>query len=203
MNRVQRAALIIPSSHHLIITQSQAPHSGRVTGTMKTNSRPLLLIAGILLAAGCSATQPGVQGDAAPLAPGVVLPAADQSISPLEEYRQALENLQEQRRQNESLARELVQLRQTVGELYERLAIEQQLRYEAELAAQALKNAASASSTSKEAVDRLRAELERTKTDLAAAQDEVKARREELMRIILEQQKWNKFVLDRIKPASP
>jgi len=169
---------------------------------MKTNSSSLLLITGIMLAAGCSATHPAVQGDPAPLAPGVVLPAADPSSSPLEEYRQALENLQNQRRENESLARELAQLRQTIGELYERLAVEQQLRYEAELAVQAQKTAAGASTESKQSVERLRAELERTKTDLASSQDEVKARREELMRIILEQQKWNKFVLDKIRPAT-
>jgi len=170
-------------------------------GTMKTNAIPVFLITGTLLAAGCSHSQPVVQSDSAPLAPAVVLPAADHESSPLEEYRQTLQNLQNQRRENESLTRELVQLRQTSAGLYERLAVEQQLRYEAELAAQALKSAAGASTESRQVVDNLRAELERTKTNLAAAQNEVKARREELMRIILEQQKWNKFVLERIKPS--
>ena len=149
-----------------------------------------LLIIGVALAAGCSHRQPGLRGDAVPLAAG----------SPLDEYRRTLQTLQQVQRENEQLMQELARAREDTAQLYERLALEQKLRADAQLALNALKASNQApAATPQEAAGTLQTELERTKTELAAARNELKARREELMKIILDQQKWNKYVLDRIK----
>ena len=153
---------------------------------MTTRIHALLIISAVL-AAGCS-HQPGLRDGAVPLAG-----------SPLDDYRRALQSLQQVQQENDDLVLQLARAREESAQLYERLAIEQKLRTEAEIALQAAKASPQTPATAQEALGKLQAELERTKADLAAARNEVKQRREDLMKIILEQQKWSKYVLERVK----
>jgi len=160
---------------------------------MKRSAQALLILGILLLTAGCS--RPDLAGNVVP-PPGLASPAA---ATPLEEYRRAILDLKQQQRDNETLRHDLAHSHQEVAELYDRLAQEQKLRRESELESEALKADMANADSSKQIVDTLRGQLDKAKADLAAADSEIKARREELMKIILEQQKWNKYVLERIK----
>ncbi|HUS57326.1 MAG TPA: hypothetical protein VM141_01630 [Planctomycetota bacterium] len=152
----------------------------------------LILILCTLAAAGCA----GSRHAAVKIAPRI------DALTPLEEHRRTLTALKEQQQHGESLKAQLVKACAELADANERLAQEQHLRQEAELALHAAKLQLETSPTSPQIVESLRTALEQSKTELAAAREEIKARREELLKLIVEQQNWNKYVLDKIRTRS-
>ena len=150
-----------------------------------------LVLLAALLAAGCRGAQPrGASADA---------PPAGAASTPLEDYRRILAVLREQQQQNDILRERYGRCQEEIADLYARLAIEQKLRREAELLLQSCKADAAAAETARDNAAKLQAALDQAQAQLAAAREELKNRREELMRIVLDQQQWNKYVLEKLK----
>jgi|GEM_PF-3357537 len=161
---------------------------------MKQRTRTALVIITFVAAAGCRTAQP-TSGNLAH--PEVVSQGV--STTPLEEYRRVFSALQEQERENRNLQERVRRFRDEINDLYARLAQEQKLRREAQLALSAAEAEVEAATTAQQTIDNLRSALDGKKTELAAVKAELKTRREELMKIILGQQEWNKYILDKLK----
>ena len=152
-----------------------------------------LILIGIIATAGCSTTQP-VSGSA------VSSQAARHSASTtLDQYRRIHAAFKELQRQTETLQERLATAGDETEELYARLAKEQKLRREAILQLESAKAEIDAAAHRQRTIDTLRAALDSTRAQLAATGIELKARREELMKIVLGQQEWNEFILEKLK----
>jgi chromosome segregation ATPase len=152
-----------------------------------------LILIGIIATAGCSTTQP-VSGSA------VSPQAARHSASTtLDQYRRIHAAFKELQRQAGALQERLATAGDETEELYARLAKEQKLRREAILQLESAKAEIDAATHRQRTIDTLRAALDSTRAQLAATGIELKARREELMKIVLGQQEWNEFILEKLK----
>jgi len=157
---------------------------------MKHTTTAALVIISAVAGAGCRTAQR--EPDATPA-------AGRSAPTPLEEYRRVFSALHEQQRDNRNLLERIARLREEIDELYARLAQEQKLRREAQLALDSAKAQVDAAAAAQQTISNLRTALDNSKTELAAVKTELKARREELMKIILGQQEWNKYILDKLK----
>jgi len=155
-------------------------------GTLTT----AVILAAAIGLAGCSAAQ------RAPLQRPTDAPPQP---SPLEDYRRVLAELKDQQHKNDVLRERLTAAQDEIDQLYIRLSREQKLRREAEVALDAAQAEIEAARTAAKTIADLQAALESTKAELAAAREEIKTRRAELMKLILEQQQWNRYVLDRLR----
>lgn len=120
--------------------------------------------------------------------------------TPLDEYRRVLSALREEERSSDVLRERLVVAQEEIDDLYTRLSREQTLRREAQVTLEASRAEIDAASTTQQTISNLQAALHAARAELATVNSELKARREELMKIVLEQQEWNRYVLDRLRP---
>jgi len=168
------------------------------TQSMKQRTTTLLII-GIVAAAGCHTAQPTPDGSGRAEPTPHSKRASRPASTLLNEYRRVFSAFQEQQRENNNLRERFATSREEINELYERLAQEQKLRREAQLALDLAKAEIEAATAAKQTIKGLRTALDAKKTELAAVKTELKNRREELMKIILGQQEWNKYILDKLK----
>lgn len=150
-------------------------------------------IAAAMLLTGCSAARP-THGTLPEQTASEPSPPA-----PLEEYQRVLTQLKQQEHRNEVLRERLIAAQEEIDQLYLRLSDEQKLRREAEAAHEAARAGAEGARNAAKTIAELRSALDATKSELAANQLELKTRRAELMKLILEQQQWNRYVLDRLR----
>jgi len=119
--------------------------------------------------------------------------------NPLEEYERMLHKTAQFEQENSRLRRRLDDAIAENSALYAQLAQEQRLRRDAELKLQNAQADIDAALASQNTIEKLQTALDHVKSQLAAAQEEVRARREELAKVVLEQQQWNQYVLERLQ----
>ena len=158
---------------------------------MKQRLKTTLIITALIAASGCRSVQ-----NASGTQPALASRAA---YTPLDEYRRILIAFQDMQRENENLRARHSAAREEIDQLYQRLAQEQKLRREAQIELESTVAQIEAAAGARQTIDNLRTALGATKTELAVVKAELKMRREELMKIVLEQQQWNKYGLDKLK----